>query len=67
MGQRNLIVSIKDRVAFISLADKHWIGYEKFDIHSSEPLLSMGTPVTFGFIDDGNGVIEVEDVEGATS
>jgi filamentous hemagglutinin family protein len=38
--------------------------HEKFDIHSSEPLLSMGTPVTFGFIDDGNGVIEVEDVEG---
>ncbi|MBF0452347.1 MAG: carboxypeptidase regulatory-like domain-containing protein, partial [Candidatus Magnetomorum sp.] len=69
-GERNLIVSIKDRVASISLTDKHWIGYETILFTATDPSglqgakMAMFTVEDSGFVYDlnNNGKIDLADM-----
>jgi len=70
MGQRNLTVSIKDRVAFISLADKHWIGYETIMFTATDPSGLQGSKMAMFTVEDSgfcydlnnNGIIDLADM-----
>jgi Leucine-rich repeat (LRR) protein len=70
MGQKNLMVSIKDRIAKISLRDKQWRGYENIMFTATDPSgdfgvkMAMFTVLNSGFVYDlnNNGRIDLGDM-----
>jgi hypothetical protein len=70
MGQKNLMVSIKDRIATISLRDKQWRGYENIMFTATDPSgdfgvkMAMFTVLNSGFVYDlnNNGTIDLGDM-----
>jgi Leucine-rich repeat (LRR) protein len=69
-GEKNLVVSIKDRIASISLADKHWIGYESILFTATDPSGLQGAKMAMFTVEDSgffydlndNGKIDLEDL-----
>jgi Leucine-rich repeat (LRR) protein len=70
MGQKNLMVSINDRIAKISLSDKQWRGYENIMFTATDPSgdfgvkMAMFTVLNSGFVYDlnNNGTIDLGDM-----
>jgi Leucine-rich repeat (LRR) protein len=70
MGQKNLMISINNRIATISLRDKQWRGYENIMFTATDPSgafgvkMAMFTVLNSNFVYDlnNNGTIDLGDM-----